>query len=314
MVGLLGNKVSLSPSEAVISGALSGITTRAVISPFDVVKIRLQLHVGKKQGGRNMGLVNAVSTIFRKEGVRAFWKGHTASQLLSVVYGAVQFGVFTKVSHVVEELFPDRSPDSQPLVSLVSGGVAGMAGSFSSQPLDLVRTRMVMQRHQPTYTSTGGAFLKILQKEGVRGFYRGLIPNLLQVVPSASLQFGAYSSCILLYTKVQAIEKERLSNTESFLFGAVSGVFAKCAVLPFDVTKKRLQVQGFRKVIQEGGLESVPLYKGMAHCVRTVYKHEGILGFYKGALPSLLKAFVSTGTTFMTFNFFSGLVTASRLW
>ena len=48
-------------------------------------------------------------------------------------------------------------------------------------------------------------------------------------------------------------------------------------------------MQGFRKVIQEGGLESVPLYKGLAHCVRTVYKHEGILGFYKGALPSLLK-------------------------
>ena len=41
--------------------------------------------------------------------------------------------------------------------SLVSGGVAGMAGSFSSQPLDLVRTRMVMQRNQPVRD-----FLKLL--------------------------------------------------------------------------------------------------------------------------------------------------------
>jgi hypothetical protein len=39
------------------------------------------------------------------------------------------------------------------------------------------------------------------------------------------------------------VEEERLSNTASFSFGAIAGVFAKSAVLPFDMTKKRLQVR-----------------------------------------------------------------------
>ena len=50
-----------------------------------------------------------------------------------------------------------------------------------------------------------------------------------------------------------------------------------------------IQVQGFREVIRSGGLESVPVYNGVVHCITTVYKQEGILGFYKGAVPSLLK-------------------------
>jgi hypothetical protein len=49
------------------------------------------------------------------------------------------------------------------------------------------------------------------------------------------------------------------------------------------------QVQGFREVIKEGGLESVPVYKGVVHCIGTVYRQEGLFGFYKGAVPSLLK-------------------------
>jgi hypothetical protein len=44
-------------------------------------------------------------------------KGHTASQLLSIVYGAVQFGMYNKVSAVVWELFPLhlQTEDKKPL-------------------------------------------------------------------------------------------------------------------------------------------------------------------------------------------------------
>ena len=51
----------------------------------------------------------------------------------------------------------------------------------------------------------------------------------------------------------------------------------------------KCQVQGFREIIKEGGLESVPVYKGVVHCITTVYQQEGLVGFYKGAVPSLLK-------------------------
>ena len=67
--------------------------------------------------------------------------------------------------------------------------------------LDLLGLARTHSTYLQTYTSTGAAFTHILQNEGVRGFYRGLVPNLLQVMPAAGLQFGAYSSCVLLYNR-----------------------------------------------------------------------------------------------------------------
>ena len=51
------------------------------------------------------------------------------------------------------------------------------------------------------YSGTIDAFKKILAKEGVLGFYRGVLPNLLQVAPAAGLRFGVYSTCLVAYQR-----------------------------------------------------------------------------------------------------------------
>lgn len=40
-----------------------------------------------------------------------------------------------------------------------------------------------------TYTSGTGALVQIFQKEGLKGLYRGIWPNLLKVSPSQAVSF-----------------------------------------------------------------------------------------------------------------------------
>ena len=52
---------------------------------------------------------------------------------------------------------------------------------------------------QPTHSSTAykgmsDAFWRTFQKEGFRGFYKGLLPNLLKVVPAASITYLVYEN------------------------------------------------------------------------------------------------------------------------
>lgn len=42
------------------------------------------------------------------------------------------------------------------------------------------------------YKGMSDVFMKTYQKEGARGFYKGLLPNLLKVVPAASITYLVY--------------------------------------------------------------------------------------------------------------------------
>jgi len=306
MVGFLGSSaVQISPFESILAGACSGITTRAIVSPLDVVKIRFQLQIepiGRKYIGSSnyTGLVRAIQKLYHEEGVRVFWKGHSASQLLSISYGAVQFGAFEQMTHFAWSITPSswQTQSSKPVISFFCGGLAGMVASTAAQPFDTVRTRMIMQREPKIYKSTGGAFRQIAKHEGYRGLWRGLMPNLVQVAPYASLQFGAYSVCTNVYRWLFGDTEARRGIVESFICGALSGMFAKTAVLPMDMVKKRLQVQGVNHMLPL----DIPQYGGLRDCVRKIYRQEGAKAFYKGGVPSLVKAGVSMGLIFVCYE------------
>ena len=41
-----------------------------------------------------------------------------------------------------------------------------------------------------------------------------------------------------------------------------------------------------------------PKYKGMVHCIQTIYKEEGIASLYKGLLPRVARVAPGQGITF----------------
>jgi hypothetical protein len=49
-----------------------------------------------------------------------------------------------------------------------------------------------MQLKGNNYSSTPNAFATILRKEGLAGFYKGIGPNALKVIPNNGIRFLAY--------------------------------------------------------------------------------------------------------------------------
>jgi solute carrier family 25 phosphate transporter 23/24/25/41 len=65
----------------------------------------------------------------------------------------------------------------------------------SVYPLNLVRTRLQASGssgHPQVYTGMWDVVGKTYAKEGVRGFYRGLLPTLAKVVPAVSISYVVY--------------------------------------------------------------------------------------------------------------------------
>lgn len=88
--------------------------------------------------------------------------------------------------------------------------------------------------------------------------------------------------------------------SSSLFAGSLAGLCAKTAIYPFDLAKKRMQIQGF-----EEGRRSFGQFfqcKGLSDCLVKIYQMEGFPGYFKGLYPSLIKAVAATALHFSTYE------------
>ncbi|KAL4657944.1 mitochondrial thiamine pyrophosphate carrier [Arapaima gigas] len=303
-----GSKSGAQSAEtAALAGSASGLVTRAMISPLDVVKIRFQLQIEKLSSqtrqGKYWSLGQASHRILSEEGFLAFWKGHIPAQLLSVCYGAVQFTSFEFLTEVVHKSTPYNS--QTPAVHFVCGGLAACTATVVCQPLDTLRTRFAAQGEPRVYINLRHAVSTMYCKEGIPTFYRGLTPTVIAVFPYAGLQFFFYN-VLKRVTLGRPREKNSKGSLGGLLCGSCAGVISKTITYPCDLIKKRLQVGGFEEARIQFG--QVRTYRGFTDCVAQIAQEEGPQGFFKGLSPSLLKAAFATGFTFFWYEFFCNLL------
>ncbi|KAM6905098.1 mitochondrial thiamine pyrophosphate carrier isoform 1-T1 [Xenentodon cancila] len=299
---------ALSSEEAALAGSASGMVTRALISPFDVIKIRFQLQIehvsSRRPEGKYSGLFQASRCIYSEEGLSAFWKGHIPAQLLSICYGAVQFTSFEFLTEVVHKSTPYDS--RTPGVHFVCGGLAACSATVFCQPLDTLRTRFAAQGEPKVYSNLRQAVSTMWRAEGPLTFYRGLSPTLVAVFPYAGLQFFFYNIFKKLLVPPPKSGKSEGGTLRSLLCGSGAGMISKTLTYPFDLFKKRLQVGGFEEARVRFG--QVRSYRGLIDCMVQIGKDEGARGFFKGLSPSLVKAALSTGFTFFWYEFFVNVI------
>uniref|UniRef100_A0A9J8BFE4 Mitochondrial 2-oxodicarboxylate carrier n=2 Tax=Cyprinus carpio TaxID=7962 RepID=A0A9J8BFE4_CYPCA len=77
--------------------------------------------------------------------------------------------------------------------------------------------------------------------------------------------------------KKQSLLKEA---SHQIIAGGSAGLVEICLMHPLDVVKTRFQIQR--------GKADPNSYKGLGDCFRTIFRTEGVYGFYKGILPPIL--------------------------
>ncbi|XP_044255563.1 mitochondrial thiamine pyrophosphate carrier [Tribolium madens] len=300
MVGFSDSSHKLSQLDFVIAGGGSGFITRMLCQPLDVLKIRFQLQVEpilKSNISKYQSVVHATNLIIKEEGVKALWKGHVPAQLLSISYGVAQFWSFEVLTKQVSTF--NLSPSFSPMINFTCGALAGCYATLASFPFDVVRTRLVAQsENHKVYSGILQAFTSILKNEGFFVLYRGIWPTFIQVAPHAGAQFMCYKLFDSIYKYL--VNSQNTTLTSSLVSGSLAGLFAKTVVYPFDLAKKRLQIQGF----EQGRVEFGQFFKcrGLNDCLIRIYKVEGLSGLFKGLSPSLIKAVVTTALHFSSYE------------
>ncbi|RVE56176.1 hypothetical protein OJAV_G00233210 [Oryzias javanicus] len=181
-------------------------------------------------------------------------------------------------------------------VDFVSGSVAGACGVAVGYPLDTVKVRIQTQKQ---FTGFCQCAAETLTKEGVSGFFKGMLLPLTTVSMTSSVVFGTYRNCLQCLRQARGGDWGANTKMEVFLSGLAGGVAQVTVMSPGDIVKVRLQCQTESK---QRGLRKPGLkYLGPVHCLLHIIKEDGLRGLYRGALPLTLRDGPSYATYFLTY-------------
>lgn len=171
----------LKTHQRLMAGALAGATATTFTHPLDLIRLRLNVQP------ELTGAADAARSIMAEGGAVAFYKGYAPTVLSLAPFISINFAAFDTLKKVA---YPDPDAKRNNLVVLGLGACAGLFAQTCCFPLDTVRRRMQMKGRN--YSSTVNAFTTIFAKEGMAGFYKGMLPNAIKVVPNNSIRFLVY--------------------------------------------------------------------------------------------------------------------------
>ncbi|MBA0757167.1 hypothetical protein Gotri_020278 [Gossypium trilobum] len=216
------NKGDIGAGGKLLVGGVAGAVAQSTIYPMDLVKTRLQTCAS--EGGKAPHLGKLTRDIWVQEGPRAFYKGLVPSIFGIIPYASIDLTVYETLrdfsrTHILQDsgtflftsnilvlhififIFQFRLifrgfVEPGPLVNICCGAISGALGATCIYPLQVIRTRMQAQRttSNMVYNGISDVFWRTYRKEGYRGFYKGLIPTLLKVVPAASSSYLVYEA------------------------------------------------------------------------------------------------------------------------
>ncbi|KAI9798972.1 MAG: hypothetical protein M1833_004325 [Piccolia ochrophora] len=182
---------------------------------------------------------------------------------------------------------------------ILFGSVAGIVGKYIEFPFDTVKVRLQSQPdgHPLRYAGPIDCFRQSFQQDGIRGLYRGISAPLFgAAVETSSLFFSYRIAQNVLRTTVYQSRSE-LPFTGLLISGAASGAFTSLALTPIELIKCKMQVP-----VQ--GYSSGRAAPGPLALVASVYRHQGLLGFWHGQLGTLIR---ETGGSAAWFGSYEGV-------
>lgn len=139
---------------------------------------------------------------------------------------------------------------------------------------------MQADRSGKLYRGVSDALATIYKREGLRGFLRGLSPNIQRGFIVNAAELGSYDHSKDLLISSGILKEGVLAHTGA---SCVAGLAGASASNPIDVVKTRLMSQP----IDSSGLGLH--YKGMTDCMQKTYREGGFSAFYRGFIPNWMR-------------------------
>jgi solute carrier family 25 protein 16 len=304
-----------------------------VVAPLDRVKILFQASNPQfaKYTGSWFGVVSAIKDIYRDDGTRGLFRGHSATLLRIFPYAAIKFLAYEQIRSALI-----RNPDQEtPIRRLLSGSLAGVTSVFFTYPLEVVRVRLAFETKRDSRSSLSAICKKIYNEKsppprpvsgepvviattvktieavtprfGLSNFYRGFSATILGMLPYAGMSFLTHDTAgdILrhhMISKYTTLPKPLdsppdkpvpLRSWAELLAGGIAGMVSQTSAYPLEVIRRRMQV---------GGAVGDGRRLHLSETARMIYKEKGIRGYWVGLSIGYVKVIPMVAVSFYVYE------------
>ena len=223
-----------------------------------------------------------------------------------------------------------RAYFKQPLI----GSTCGVLGRLIDFPFDTIKTRLQtaslealqarlvartrgvvagapevvapLSRFLPT-ESAFECLRNTVQKEGLRGLYRGCMTPCLGAAVEDSISFSVYHAVVGVlgassHTRGPGsrARSEDLTLAQVFLAGSCGGMTTSFLLTPLELVKCRLQID--RVEASSGKGATAPRYRGSLDCLVQSVRSEGLRVLFRGHSATFAREGLGTGCWFATYE------------
>lgn len=287
-------KLSLDPR--IVSGAMGSVVSGAVVTPFEVAKVKQQTYRPALPNGLQPGVLSTIRSVVAAEGVQGAFTGLAPTLAMSVP-SFVLFLISTDEIVAYLKRREEQAPKwslSDNAIPLVGGAIARLIASTAVAPLELLRTRAASLTNTNVNHGTGRQpamsvlcdLQAVIKKDGIGALYRGLIPTLWRDVPFAAIYMLSLES-FRKATRPVFLSDDTTSRMRqagvAFTNAALAGIVAASCTAPLDVAKTRLQSAAPLHQGQNMAPQSTP------KVLRNIVRNEGLAGLWKGNTARMMK-------------------------
>lgn len=174
-----------------VSASVGEIVACSIRVPSEVVKQRVQTG---QHGSSWVSLKNILSNATGEGVFRGLYRGYFTTVMREIPFTMIQFPLYEGMKTRWAAARGVKKVD--PLSGALCGSIAGGIAAAATTPLDVLKTRLMLNKNRETFGET----LREIHKDGFGTFFRGVVPRTLWISAGGAVFLGMYEvASSLLY-------------------------------------------------------------------------------------------------------------------
>ncbi|XP_023572706.1 calcium-binding mitochondrial carrier protein SCaMC-3 isoform X2 [Octodon degus] len=271
--------------KQLVAGAVAGAVSRTGTAPLDRLKVFMQVHASK---ANRLNILGGLRSMVQEGGVLSLWRGNGINVLKIAPESAIKFMAYEQIKRAIR----GQQDTLHVQERFVAGSLAGATAQTIIYPMEVLKTRLTLRR-TGQYAGLLDCARRILEREGLRAFYRGYLPNVLGIIPYAGIDLAVYETLKNRWLQQYSQESANPGIPVLLACGTISSTCGQIASYPLALVRTRMQAQA--------SIQGAPQLSMMG-LLRHILSHEGVWGLYRGIAPNFMKVIPAVSISYVVYE------------